>query len=116
MTVERMIGKILRCYGRRIFLHRGTEKIEIFGFFEPDTGKMDRMTQLHPGPLGLENRNRYIYIGPPEMPVQLSDELEMDGKHYLVRSIQTVYGTKKPAYIWAMCIEKGVDIVWAKNG
>lgn len=114
--MERMIGNILRSYGRKILLQRGLEKTEIIGFFEPDTGKVDRLMNLHPGPLGTESRSRYIYIGPADVELRQEDELEVDGKHYLVRSAQTVFGTRKAAYVWAMCIEKGGKPLWVKNG
>lgn len=114
--MEQLAGKILRDYGRKILLCRGLEKTEIFGFFQPDTGKVDRLMQLHPGPLGLENRNRYIYIGPADVELRQGDELEIDAKHYQVRSVQTVYGPRKPVYIWAMCVEKGGEMTWGKNG
>lgn len=95
---------------------RGAEKTEIYGFFEPDTGKVDRLMQLHPGPLGLESRNRYIYIGPAEFELRQGDQLEIDEKHYLVRSAQMVFGLRKPAYVWAMCVERGGQSTWVKNG
>lgn len=114
--MEGMVGKILHDYGRKILRCRGLEKTEIFGFFQPDTGKADRLMQLHPGPLGLENRNRYIYIGPADVEILQGEELEIDAKRYLIRSVQTVAGFKKPAYVWAMCVEKGGDPIWEKNG
>ena len=102
-----MIGKMLRSYGREMLVVRGTERIPVRAFLESDTGRIDRLMQLHPGLLGLENRRRYVYIGPPEQELREDDELRAGGKSYLVRSAQVVYGTENPAYVWAMCVEKG---------
>ena len=110
-----MIGKILRTYGRKILLVRGKEQSELRGFLQADTGRIDRLMELHPGPTGLENRRRYVFIGLPEQELREDDELRSDGMHFLVRSAQLVYGTDKPAYVWAMCVEKE-DGIWAQNG
>ena len=105
--MEQTIEKMLRRYGRDMQRIRNAEKTALRGFFQPDTGKVERMEKLQPGPLGLENRRRYIYIGLAQTELRQDDEVEADGKRYLVRSAQTVFGTEKPAYVWAMCVEKG---------
>lgn len=112
--MERMIGKILRTHGRRVRLLRDAAQEELRGFLEADTGRIDRLMQLHPGPLGLENRRRYVWIGPADRPLREDDELLADGKSYLVRSAQTVYAGEKPAYVWAMCVEKG-ETEWVQS-
>lgn len=110
-----MIGTILRQYGQQITVQRGLTQYRVKAFLQADTGRVDRLTQLHPGPGGLENRRRYIYIGPPEPELQEDDELLVGLKQYLVRSAQQVCGTAGPAYEWAMCVERG-ETEWVNNG
>ena len=112
----RMIGKILRCYGRTVRILREGQTVEVKAFLQSDTGRVERLTRLHPGPLGQENQNRYVYIGPAEEPLTGGTELEAAGKAYLVRTAELIYAGEEAAYVWAMCVEKGATERWGKNG
>jgi hypothetical protein len=70
-------------------------------------GKLDRLAKLEPGPLGLQERQRYVYIGPLEPEPREDMVLTAQGKGYLVRSAHRINGPGGPLYCWAMCVEKG---------
>lgn len=114
--MRRMLEKILSGYGRKIVLYRGEESWEIQGFFQSVTGKAERLAQVQPGPLGIESRKQFIYIGPVEPEVTADDVLNVDGKDYLVRSVQIIEGGSGPVYTWAMCVERGGADAWGLNG
>ena len=113
--MERMVGKMLRCFGRPLTLVRGELREQVWGMLESDTGRIDRLEKLHPSPLGLENRRRYIYIGPPQPQLQQGDRLTEEGRSYVVRTAQPIWGMEKIACIWAMCVEGGTE-AWEKSG
>ncbi len=114
--MEIMIAKIMRRYGQKLLLCRGNTETAVFAFFQSDTGKVDRLTRLHPGPLGLENRRRYIYLGPVQPQPQQGDTLKLGQQEFVVQTAQTVFGAEQPAYVWAMCVEKGGVSSWDRNG
>ena len=99
-----MVEKLLAQYGMEIRVGGQTVR----GLFQPVTGRMERLAVPEPGPLGLQSRQRYLYIGPVEPLVQMDTELTVAGKRYAVRSAHRIDGDNGPAYSWAMCVEKGL--------
>ena len=98
-----MVEKLLRQHGMEILL--GDRQVR--GLFQPVAGKLDRLAKLEPGPLGLKERQRYVYIGPLEPEPREDMVLTAQGKGYLVRSAHRINGPGGPLYCWAMCVEKG---------
>jgi hypothetical protein len=98
-----MVEKLLRQHGMEILL--GDRQVR--GLFQPVAGKLDRLAKLEPGPLGLQERQRYVYIGPLEPEPREDMVLTAQGKGYLVRSAHRINGPGGPLYCWAMCVEKG---------
>ena len=98
-----MVEKLLRQHGMEILL--GDRQVR--GLFQPVAGKLDRLAKLEPGPLGLQERQRYVYIGPLEPEPREDMVLTAQGKGYLVRSTHRINGPGGPLYCWAMCVEKG---------
>lgn len=101
-----MVEKLLGQYGMDIRV----EEQSVRALFQPVTGRLERLTVQDPGPLGLQSRQRYLYIGPVEPQVQMDMELNVAGKRYVVRSAHQITGNDGPVYNWAMCVEKGRDI------
>ncbi len=101
-----MIEKLLWQYGMDI---RVAGK-PVRALFQPVTGHLERLALQDPGPLGLQSRQRYLYIGPVEPQVQMDTELTVAGQRYAVRSAHQIAGDNGPAYSWAMCVEKGRDV------
>lgn len=98
-----MVEKLLGQYGMDI---RVAEQ-PVRGLFQPVTGRLERLALQDPGPMGLESRQRYLYIGPVEPEVRMDTELTVAGKRYAVRTAHQISGDNGPAYSWAMCVEKG---------
>ena len=100
-----MVEKLLGQYGMDI---RVAEQ-SVRGLFQPVTGRLERLALQDPGPMGLQSRQRYLYIGPVEPEVRMDMELTVAGKRYAVRTAHQIGGDSGPAYTWAMCVEKGRD-------
>lgn len=98
-----MVEKLLRQYGMEVII--GERSVR--GLFQPVTGRLERLALQDAGPLGLENRQRYVYIGPLEPQLREDMELSVLGKRYAVRTAQQIPGNDGHAYSWAMCVEKG---------
>lgn len=111
-----MVEKLINQYGMDILLRRSDGDMPVRGFFQPVTGKVERLALAHPGVLGQENARRYIYIGPLEPGPGEWDLLQVAGKEYRVRSVHQIQGTNGPVYTWGMCTEKGGEDAWGVNG
>lgn len=114
--MRRMLEKVISCYGRSVVLHRGEETHEIRAFLQPMTERVERLMQFHPGSLGLEDRDRFVYIGPLEPEARQGDRVTAQGESYQIRSAQRVYGSGEAVYIWAACVKEGGDDNWGMNG
>lgn len=111
--MRRMVEKLLRQYGVEMTLDGETP---VFGFLQPVIGKTEQLAAAHPGPLGLENAKRYVYIGPLEPQPVENGQISLNGSVYLVRTVQEIQGANGPVYVWGMCVEKGGDDQWGASG
>ena len=106
-----MVQKLLTQHGVEFRLRERAVR----ALFQPVTGRLERLASQEPGPLGLESRQRYVYIGPLEPELREDDTLTVAGKGYIVRTAQRVPGSGGPVYTWAMCVEKGREDPWGMN-
>ena len=109
--MRRMVEKLLEQYGTQILVEGKTLR----AVFQPMTGKLERLAVHSPGPLGLEGRLRYVYIGPVEPELREGMTLQVAGKGYRVRTAGTIPGGNGPVYTWAMCVEKGREEPWGAS-
>jgi hypothetical protein len=109
--MRKMVEKLLWQHGIQIRVEGRTVR----ALFQPVTGKLERLAQRSPGPMGMESGKRYIYIGPLEPQVREDHHLRVEGREYLVRSAHQINGNDGPVYIWAICVEKGREEPWATS-
>lgn len=114
--MTRMVEHMMALYGRSITVCRDGKREIVKGFFQPQTGKEERLAVHQVGPLGRENSKRFVYIGPAEPVLEVGDRLEVEGKTYLVRNVQEIWGDGQVCYCWAMCVASGGEDVWGSNG
>lgn len=107
--MRKMVEKLLRQHGMEIRVNECTVR----ALFQPVTGKLERLAERVPGPLGVQNAKRWIYIGPVEPELREDQQIRVEDRSYLVRSAQQITGNNGPAYTWAMCVEKGRDVPWS---
>ena len=109
--MRRMVEKLLEQYGTQILV----EGKALRAVFQPMTGKLERLAVDSPGPLGLEGRLRYVYIGPVEPELREGMTLQVAGKDYRGRTAGAIPGSDGPVYTWAMCVEKGREEPWGAS-
>ncbi len=110
------IEKILRLYGKGMLLRHEGREYPVEAFWQVAIGKTERHANLQPGIIGLEDKTRYIYIGPMEPVAAAGDTVVVDGKEFLVRDAQVIYGGSEGVYRWGICAEKGGVPSWEMNG
>lgn len=109
--MRKMVEKLLSQHGMEIRV----EGRVVRALFQPVTGKLERLAVRVPGLLGVENGKRWIYIGPLEPQLREDQSLTVEGRSYLVRSVQRINGNDGPVYTWAMCVEKGREEPWSTD-
>ena len=114
--MRRMVEKMMNGYGREMTVVQGESQTVVRGFFQPVTGKVERLALPEMGALGRESRERFIYIGPAEPELKTGNTVEVAGKSYHVRSADVIWGNGQPVYCWAMCVEKGGEDLWGSSG
>lgn len=107
--MRNMVEKLLKQHGMQIRV----EGRQVCALFQSVTGKLERLAERIPGILGVESGKRWIYIGPLEPQLREDQTLTVEGRDYLVRSVQQIMGNDGPAYTWAMCVEKGREEPWS---
>ena len=112
--MERMVGKILRCYGQEIRIPR--LGVSVWGFLQSVRGKGQHLVLKDVGPLGVTEEGQYVYIGPVEPELAEDEQIQLQGENYVVRRTELVAGPGGPAYRWAMCVKRGGDDLWGNNG
>ncbi len=114
--MRKMVEKILRGHGKSLVLCHDGKEYNIKAFWQAVTGKSEGYAKLHPGITGLQNEDRYIYIGPVQPAAATGDEIIADGRQYLIRNAQVINGAGEDVYIWGICVEKGGVPNWGMNG
>lgn len=110
--MRRMLDKIFSCYGSEITVVRGSERLTLRGFFQPQLSRAKQdlfpeMTQV-----GVSIPGQYLLLCPAEPEVQVSDTVIAGGSAYLLRRKETLRGSDGPLYQWALCTVKGGADTW----
>lgn len=97
--MERTWKGILSRYGQAVTLRRGENSISLRAFVQP---ALDRGTRQEvSGPLGLGRKDRFLYLGPGEHPLDMDTLVEWDGREFRVQSAHPV-GENVCPHWWAM--------------
>ena len=58
--------------------------------------------------LGSLKRERYLYIGPPDVPLRANASvIESVGGKYIVKRCETYFVQDRPVYVWAIMVPFG---------
>ena len=113
--MRRMVETILRQYGTGMTLTRGSESLEVKGFFQPVRSKSWQSMTQAATPLGEIPRGQYVYIGPASTPAEAGDVLSVGGKSYFFRRLEPYCYGEEILYLWGLCVEKGVNDTWGSQ-
>lgn len=115
MTMQQMVGKILKSYGSAVTLsHEGAE-YEVRAFFQPVRSKSWSYLSGEYSPLGEIPRGQYVYIGPVEPLAAVGDTVTIGKRSYWLRRSELIHDANGPVYCWGMCVEKGGEDTWGQS-
>lgn len=113
--MRRMLDKILNQYGTRMTLIQDGTSRKIRGFFQPVlSNSFQNMVSLDT-PLGEIPRGQYVYIGSASVAVSEGDSLQLGERNYVFRRVERYHYGDDTAYIWGLCVEKGVNDTWGSQ-
>lgn len=105
--MELVLERILERYGTElIWIHGGCEE-PVRGFFQPVTSRSWQKLLRQVTPLGEASTGRYVYIGSASRELQAGDSLRVGQREYRVRRTEWIYDHEGPAYLWALCVQRG---------
>lgn len=109
-TVETFLSR----YGTDMVLTgvKGTRTAR--GFFQAVRSQSWQRTDLEASPLGEIPRGQYTYLGPSCAEAQEGDTVQVGGKEYLLRRVETYFYQNEPIYQWGMCVRKGDADHWGQ--
>ena len=92
---------ILKRYGQTVtvYLPGQQEGVETQAFLQPVLRQGE--DQQVPSPLGLRREDRFLYLGPVQVPLQDGAQVEWQKNRYTVESAHLV-GPQTGGHIWAM--------------
>jgi hypothetical protein len=110
--MQKMFQKLLQEHGSDlIYSHDGQEEA-IRGFFRMVNSTSWQSIEKEATPLGEMSRGQYVYIGSPEHSIREGETLQRGAKSYLIRRAEPVWYKDALIYVWALCVEKGVNDTW----
>ena len=97
--MERMWNDILERFGQDVTLRSAEGDVSVKALVQPCLER--NREQEIPGPLGLERRERFRYMGPAEHPLSMDTVVEWKDRTYRVQSTHLV-GEGVCAHWWAI--------------
>ena len=104
-----ILERIMNRYGTEmVWIHDGKEEA-LRGFLQPVTSRSWQKLLREVSPLGAVSTGLYVYFGPVSRELQGGDLLSLGRRQYQVRRTERIYDRSGPAYLWALCVQKGGD-------
>ena len=113
--MRRLVEKVFRRWGADMVLQQAGEAFNLRGMIHYSGSKSWRNMEKQFTLLGEVPGGQYVYIGPVQPAAAAGDTLVSGGKAYELRRVERVYLGNVPLYCWGLCVEKGVEPVWAKR-
>lgn len=97
------IARLMERYGQTVEVRpKGAEReLVVRAFLQPVLERREDWVQRMPGPLGMTRRDRFLYLGPPEVDVS-AGTLLWRGVRYEVRAAQAVFAGDVCSHWWAV--------------
>lgn len=97
--MERTWKTVLARYGQEVTVGKGEVTATVRAFLQPI---LDRnRSQEEPSALGVESQDRFLYLGPAGIPLDLDTVVECQGREYRVQAAHLV-GAEICPHWWAM--------------
>ena len=98
--------KILARHGQDVTVRYGGGRPEraARAFLQPIVERREDWRQETPTPLGVVRRDRYLYLGEPEVELTGCEELEWNGERFRMQAVEAIYVGKKLSHWWGIAI------------
>ena len=113
--MKRAVNSLLRQYGTEVTLVCNGKGKQVHCFFQPVNSASWQSVEGDVSPLGEITRGQYTYVGSADVPVREGDTLLLGERSYLARRVEPYYYSGQVVYIWARCVEKGVNDTWGSQ-
>lgn len=110
--MKKMVDGILRQYGTEMTLVHEGKPVPVRGFFHHFRSTSWQNIVEVATPMGEISRRQYVFIAPADTQMQEDDTLIVGQRHYILRRVEPFYYGDIISYLWAMCVEKGVNEPW----
>lgn len=106
--MEQVWGDILKRFGQEVVLRKQEVEISLQALVQPCLERKER--QEVPGPLGLERREWFRYMGPAGYPLDTDTVVIWRGKEYRVQSARMAGEGVCPHWWATLCPRDEVDL------
>lgn len=110
--MKQIVDSLLSRYGTWVTLNGDGGERSAACFFQPVNSTSWQSIESSASPLGEITRGQYTYIGSTDTVVLEGDSIAVGNRTYLVRRTEVYYYQNTPVYVWALCVEKGVNDIW----
>lgn len=95
-------SRILARYGQNVTVYTQDvpQGIRTRAFFQPQRDKGTE--QSVPTPLGWAKQDRFLYLGPADIPLDGACKVKVGEEMYQARSVQPIYAGDRLTYWWAV--------------
>ena len=96
---------LLKRYGQTVCLHSGGgQEVQTRAFLQPVLDRREDRWQSLPTPLGEARRDRFLYLGPPDAPLEGLEEnwLQWNGRKYEIMQAQPIYVGRRLSHWWGL--------------
>ena len=95
---------LLDRYGQSVTVRSGTTQETAAGraFLQPILDRREDWKQRRPSPLGLARKDRFLYLGEPDLPLSMGDKVTCLGVDYEVQAAQAIRVGEMLTHWWAV--------------
>lgn len=95
---------LLDRYGQPVTVQRGGTQETDAGraFLQPILDRREDWKQRRPSPLGLARKDRFLYLGEPDLPLSMGDRVNCLGVDYEVQAAQPIRVGEVLSHWWAV--------------
>lgn len=105
--MQELMERLFQKYGSWATVRTSAGEVRTAVFFRGIRSDAWRNVERVFTPLGEVPQGRYVCLLPADVKAEPEAEITLDGKTYLLRSIQPVAAFTDMAYQWCLCVEKG---------
>ena len=94
----------LGTYGQAVTIRHGETATACRAFLQPVLDRREDRWQSLPTPLGEARRDRFLYLGPPDAPLEGLEEgwLQWNGRKYEIMQAQPIYVGRRLSHWWGL--------------